>query len=1157
MPNSQQNVTNIPSNRVDFIDKRTGLVSREWYRFFVNLFNLAGAGGNQVSLDDLQVGPPPQPVSSSGGGGGSGTVTSVDVSGGTTGLTTTGGPITSAGTITLGGTLNVTNGGTGATTAAGAPFALKGANADITSMSGITGSLGSPTYVQMGNGSATTLAAGRMWYDQTNGSWNLGMGNGNITQQVGEETFIYGKASAAITEGQLICKTGTVGASGVITFAPSPTGLTVNDGIIGVATENIALNGFGRITTFGVVHGINTTGASVGETWADNDTLYYNPSYVGGLTKVKPSAPYAKFEVGTVINAGSGGSGSIQVDLIHGSTLGGTDSNVQFGTLANNDLIAYDSGLGYWKNIPGSSYGTGTVTSVAMTTPTGLSVSGSPITTSGTLALTFTAGYSIPTTASQTNWDSAYTQRLQWDGGSTNLVAATGRTSLGGTTVGQNMFTLTNPSAITFPRFNADNTVSALDAATFRTAIGAGTGSGTVTSVTGTSPVASSGGTTPAISLSSGYGDTQNPYASKTANYFLAAPNGVAGAPTFRAIVAADIPTLNQNTTGTASNVTGTVAIANGGSGQTTAQAAMNAFAGAVTSGSYLRGNGTNVVMATIQASDVPTLNQNTTGTASNVTGTVAIANGGTGQTTKTAAFNALTPMTTLGDTEYHDGTNAVRLAGNTTSTRKFLRQTGTGAVSAAPAWDTVTATDVGLGNVTNNAQVTSVTGTSPVVSSGGTTPAISLASGYGDTQNPYASKTANYVLAAPNGLAGAPTFRALVAADIPALSYVSSIGVTAPITSTGGLTPTIGITQAGTASNGYLSSTDWNTFNNKGSGTVTSVSVASSNGFAGSSSGGATPTLTLSTSITGLLKGNGTAISAATAGSDYSAGTAALATGILKSTTTTGALSIAVAADFPTLNQNTTGTASNVTGTVAVANGGTGATTAATALTNLGAYPASNPNGYTSNTGTVTSVGGTGTVSGLTLTGTVTTSGSLTLGGTLAVTASNFASQTANTFLAAPNGVAGTPTFRTLVAADVPTLNQNTTGTASNVTGTVAIANGGTGQTTAAAGFDALAPTTTKGDLIVRNGTTNTRLAVGTDTYVLTADSTAATGVKWAAASGGSSNITTLGMWENSATISANYTITSGNNAVSAGKITIASGVTVTVPSGSTWTIV
>lgn len=97
--------------------------------------------------------------------------------------------------------------------------------------------------------------------------------------------------------------------------------------------------------------------------------------------------------------------------------------------------------------------------------------------------------------------------------------------------------------------------------------------------------------------------------------------------------------------------------------------------------------------------------------------------------------------------------------------------------------------------------------------------------------------------------------------------------------------------------------------------GTVTSVSVTSANGFAGSvANATTTPAITLSTTITGLIKGNGTALSAATSGTDYSAGTSALATGILKSTTGTGALSIAVAGDFPTLNQNTTGSAASLT---------------------------------------------------------------------------------------------------------------------------------------------------------------------------------------------------------------------------------------------------
>jgi hypothetical protein len=76
------------------------------------------------------------------------------------------------------------------------------------------------------------------------------------------------------------------------------------------------------------------------------------------------------------------------------------------------------------------------------------------------------------------------------------------------------------------------------------------------------------------------------------------------------------------------------------------------------------------------------------------------------------------------------------------------------------------------------------------------------------------------------------------------------------------------------------------------GSGTVTAVSVASANGFAGTSSGGATPALTLTTSITGLLKGNGTAISAAVAGTDYQ--TAQSVTGIVKSSGTTRSAAVA-----------------------------------------------------------------------------------------------------------------------------------------------------------------------------------------------------------------------------------------------------------------------
>jgi len=239
-------------------------------------------------------------------------------------------------------------------------------------------------------------------------------------------------------------------------------------------------------------------------------------------------------------------------------------------------------------------------------------------------------------------------------------------------------------------------------------------------------------------------------------------------------------------TTG-AVTLAGTLALANGGSGQTTAQLGMNAFAGAVTSGSYLRGNGTNVVMSTIQAADVPTLNQNTTGTAAGLSATLAIASGGTGQTTASAAFNALSPVTSTGD--------------------------------------------LILGNGVNSATRLAIGANGYILSSNGTTASWQPA---------------------PAG--GVTTF---------------SAGTT-------GLTPSTGTTGAITLA-GTLA------LANGGSGQTTAQ--AAMNVFAGAVTSGS------------YLRGNGTNV----------------------------VMNTIQVADVPTLNQNTTGTAANVTGIVAAVNGGTG----------------------------------------------------------------------------------------------------------------------------------------------------------------------------------------------------------------------------------------
>lgn len=218
-------------------------------------------------------------------------------------------------------------------------------------------------YLQFNTGATVTPAVGRIWFD---GGTTLEVGmTTNVVGRVNESEFIYVKASSAITKGQLCYHTGAVGGSGVVTAAPTPLNLADPNQIIGVAAEDIANNAFGLIQISGTLRGFNTTGSSVGETWADGDPLYYNPAFVGGLTKNKPSAPSQKTFVGEVINAGSGGSGSMNVRIVPGTVLGGTDSNVQFGTLNNNDLIQYDSTATYWKNVAPSTIAVGTATNLA------------------------------------------------------------------------------------------------------------------------------------------------------------------------------------------------------------------------------------------------------------------------------------------------------------------------------------------------------------------------------------------------------------------------------------------------------------------------------------------------------------------------------------------------------------------------------------------------------------------------------------------------------------------------------------------------------------------------------------------------------------------------------------------------------------------------
>lgn len=184
-------------------------------------------------------------------------------------------------------------------------------------------------------------AIGSVYWD---GGTTLGVQmTANIVGRVNEDQFYYIKASAAITKGQVIMFDGAVGASGVIKGKPA-TGVTNGAYIMGIAAESIANNGFGLVQYNGTLKGLNTSAFS------DGDILWYDPAVTGGLTKTEPTAPNVKVQMAAVINAGSGGSGSILIRVTAGSVLGGTDSNVQITSLTDKDMLVYIGANSRWEN---------------------------------------------------------------------------------------------------------------------------------------------------------------------------------------------------------------------------------------------------------------------------------------------------------------------------------------------------------------------------------------------------------------------------------------------------------------------------------------------------------------------------------------------------------------------------------------------------------------------------------------------------------------------------------------------------------------------------------------------------------------------------------------------------------------------------------------
>jgi predicted heme/steroid binding protein len=283
-------------------------------------------------------------------------------------------------------------------------------------------------------------AVGRLIWNDQDGTLNLGLKGGNVTLHIGQQEYVRIVNGTGINvlkaNYQAVKIIGAQGQRLQVSLARADNDANSKD-TIGLIAENINNNNQGFVISNGVLENIDTTGALQGETWSDGDTLYLSGTTFGRLTNIKPIAPTHTVILGFVVYAHQN-QGKIFVKVDNGYELEELH-DVNPLPYVNNGVLYRDTAVGLWRSatiatllgytpanqattltINGTTFdlsanrtwNVGTVTSVNMSVPTGFVIGGNPVTTSGTLAVSFAAGYSLPTNASQANWDTAYNNRI-------------------------------------------------------------------------------------------------------------------------------------------------------------------------------------------------------------------------------------------------------------------------------------------------------------------------------------------------------------------------------------------------------------------------------------------------------------------------------------------------------------------------------------------------------------------------------------------------------------------------------------------------------------------------------------------------------------------------------------------------------------------------
>jgi len=412
-----------------------------------------------------------------------------------------------------------------------------------------------PTISNYENFTSTTAPAyseGRVWYDNTEKALAFYNDSSALAVHISQDLIfkVINNTGSTIPNGSPVYITGTSSGQTYPNVALAKADVAATSSVIGLTNGAIANGAFGYVTSQGTIDNVNTSTFTVGQ------VLYLSPYSAGQLMNtVPPTGITVQVGIATYIDSSAGHiyvkqttplavpasiiTGTLGVDhggtgattltgyvkgsgtsaLTAASTIPTTDLS---GTVTNAQLSNSTITINGNSTALGGSVSVGTVTSVAATAGTGISVSGSPITGSGTLTITntapdqtvaLTAGTGISTSGTYPNF--TITNTAPSSGGTVTSVGGTG--SINGITLSG---TVTSSGNLTLGGTlgsiaNSQLTNSAITINGTSTSLGGSISVGTVTSVTGTAPVVSSGGATPAISMAAATGSV-NGYLTST-----------------------------------------------------------------------------------------------------------------------------------------------------------------------------------------------------------------------------------------------------------------------------------------------------------------------------------------------------------------------------------------------------------------------------------------------------------------------------------------------------------------------------------------------------------------------------------------------------------------------------------------------------------------